>query len=211
MPNHIQNVLRISAYEFKGCPPTLIDEILAAIKSEQLPMDFGRIIPMPEGLNIESGSRADCARALFDDAEAQKIGSYPWASQCRTLGEIRELLRTKYLQSPQEGFPRLDDLSARIRENLDKYGAQTWYDWSIEHWGTKWNAYSAVAGKLDDQAAVVCFETAWSPPMPVLDALAAKFPTADIRLIWCDEGDDRQHRVYWADGKRDANDEAAAA
>lgn len=22
------------------------------------------------------------------------------------------------------------------------YGKNNWYDWSIEHWGTKWNAYS---------------------------------------------------------------------
>lgn len=91
--------------------------------------------------------------------------------------------------------------------NIAKHGHPDWYTWSIEKWGTKWNAYSAIAGKCRDGEGWLHFETAWSPPLPVLDALAAKFPQSRMRLIWCDEGDDRQNRVYWGEGKRESDDE----
>jgi hypothetical protein len=43
--------------------------------------------------------------------------------------------------------------------------------------------------------------------MPVLDALAAKFPKANFRLIWADEGSDSYQRIYWEDGAREKDDE----
>ena len=49
------------------------------------------------------------------------------------------------------------------------YGKNNWYDWSIENWGTKWNAYH---DNLDKANNTLTFDTAWSCPLPVLDALA---------------------------------------
>lgn len=42
-----------------------------------------------------------------------------------------------------------------------------WYDWSIENWGTKWNAYEICATPDD-----IRFDTAWSCPVPIVQALA---------------------------------------
>jgi hypothetical protein len=68
------------------------------------------------------------------------------------------------------------DLGHKERQ---EHGANNWYDWAIEHWGTKWNAYDIVY--LDGVDAdhiygdiLVKIETAWSPPMPVLAALKAQ-------------------------------------
>ena len=49
------------------------------------------------------------------------------------------------------------------------YGENNWYDWSIHNWGTKWNAYSDY---FDEDENTMTFDTAWSCPIPVLDALA---------------------------------------
>lgn len=54
------------------------------------------------------------------------------------------------------------------REERELYGTNNWYDWSIENWGTKWNAYDCY---LEDDN-IIIFNTAWSAPIPVLDALA---------------------------------------
>ncbi len=209
MPNHITNVLRISAYEHLGAPPDLIDKILDAIKGnhgegETLAIDFERIIPMPPTLKLTSGSVSSNAIALFSDSDARGMLSWPWVREAgvRDLDGLRQLLREQYLQRPSDGFATLDDFAKQVIENHEKHGAPTWYEWSVKHWGTKWNAYSITGGRTQSYEAVIHFETAWSPPMPVLDKLAEMFPKAHLRLIWVDEGSDKAHRDYWENGKR---------
>jgi len=57
------------------------------------------------------------------------------------------------------------------------------YEWRIEHWGTKWNAYA----HEQLSPTVLYFETAWSAPEPVMDALAARFPDVPFMLEYADE------------------------
>jgi hypothetical protein len=59
-----------------------------------------------------------------------------------------------------------------------KYGKENcWYDWSVKNWGTKWNAYNTA--RLSPRA--ICFDTAWSAPMPIYEALRVRLP--DVRFI----------------------------
>lgn len=62
-------------------------------------------------------------------------------------------------------------------------GVVCWYTWSIENWGTKWNAYSTE--RTSDTE--VRFDTAWSHPLPVIEALATAFPTESIEIKYADE------------------------
>lgn len=55
------------------------------------------------------------------------------------------------------------------------YGKNNWYDWSIEHWGTKWNAEI-----VDASPNSYALDTAWSPCEPVIAELARLFPAAKI-------------------------------
>jgi hypothetical protein len=73
------------------------------------------------------------------------------------------------------------------------------YEWCCEHWGTKWNAYNQ--RQLSPTA--IYFETAWDPPEPVMDALAAKFPDVSFTLEYTDEGI-AEHRgvIRYAEGKQ---------
>lgn len=184
MPNHIQNVLRICAYEHKGARKELVDEILSAIRSDESALDFNSLIQMPKllrntgsGYNTIDGKEH---RAWYVEEHASKDNG--WKEKTRAF---------------------TDEEKAALAD----IGYQNWYDWACANWGTKWNAYSVIAGKTSCGDGIVTFETAWAPPMPVLDALAAKFPSADFRLLWSDEGDNRQHRVYWENGKRQEDEE----
>lgn len=69
-----------------------------------------------------------------------------------------------------------------------------WYDWSIEHWGTKWNAYSFQWHGKADHCIAIQFDTAWSPPEPVLDKLVEM--GFIIAGLWKDEGDTEVHDFY---------------
>ncbi len=57
------------------------------------------------------------------------------------------------------------------------------YEWRCENWGTKWNAYDQK--RLSPIS--IYFQTAWSAPEPVMDALAAKFPDVSFMLEYADE------------------------
>lgn len=61
-------------------------------------------------------------------------------------------------------------------------GTLCWYEWHIENWGTKWDAYDSVytGDRLQ-------FDTAWATPVKVWEALHAKFPDEHIEIEWADE------------------------
>ncbi len=53
------------------------------------------------------------------------------------------------------------------RKEQELYGKNNWYDWSIDHWGTKWNAYYQ-----EKKENTIFFNTAWSIPYPIYEKLA---------------------------------------
>jgi len=62
-----------------------------------------------------------------------------------------------------------------------------WYDWRVEHWGTKWD----VQGDLvydDEEYLEYCFESAWSPPTPFLEKVSKDFPLLRFVLKYEEEG-----------------------
>ena len=45
-----------------------------------------------------------------------------------------------------------------------------WYQWRIDNWGTKWAGYD---GRVtDEDYSAFSFDTAWSPPLPIIKKLA---------------------------------------
>lgn len=63
-----------------------------------------------------------------------------------------------------------------------------WYEWCCDNWGTKWNSYEpSVDEDGSDGKWIVWFDTAWSAPTPVIDALAMKYPGIRIDHRWADE------------------------
>lgn len=73
------------------------------------------------------------------------------------------------------------DLGIKERQ---EHGTNNWRDWSVNNWGTKWNAYGE-EGRIDDE--VVKFDTAWSHPLPVIKALSRKFPDKLLHVEYADE------------------------
>jgi len=46
-----------------------------------------------------------------------------------------------------------------------------WYEWNINHWGTKWEASIYDFERLDDNNIKINFDTAWGPPTSLYDYL----------------------------------------
>ena len=51
----------------------------------------------------------------------------------------------------------------QIYNNIEKYNAKDWYDWRIEHWGTKWGSYNNEQDIMPN-CTKLKFETAWDIP-----------------------------------------------
>lgn len=79
-------------------------------------------------------------------------------------------------------------------EERKTYGNNNWYDWSVAHWGTKWNAYNTYGHAIlpiDDicegDAYVMEFDTAWSAPHPVIIKLSEMYPEIEFEHLYFDE------------------------
>ncbi|MBN6742504.1 DUF4338 domain-containing protein [Acidithiobacillus sp. MC6.1] len=74
------------------------------------------------------------------------------------------------------------------------HGFPSWYGWSVENWGTKWNTYYGGAS-LSKGELFAHFCTAWSQCSPVIAEIARMYPDAEFVFEFLDEGGDFAGRV----------------
>jgi hypothetical protein len=87
-------------------------------------------------------------------------------------------------------------LVAAEESNLKKYGYKNWYDWCVNNWGTKWNAggdNDAMMVDFDEDVAdqgiaLFQFDTAWAPPLGVLEKLMETHPELSIECRYHEPG-----------------------
>lgn len=163
MPNWVSITLRV-----KGQPSQL-----AAFKDEVATkdscFDFNTFISMPKELDIESGSVGDIGFDVFY-GDPSSVLRYPWVVKegIKTVEELQEFLdRTN---------PQYRAIASQYYHNLNVYGCKTWYEWSVNNWGTKWNASDSYLEEEDGDL-VYHFNTAWSFPEPIMEKLLEKYPT----------------------------------
>jgi len=117
------------------------------------------------------------------------------------LNEIREFMRgtepdggvsefdfEKVIPQPTElanlgGLPVARFLDAPSVDRMVKYGFEDWMAWNTANRGTKWTAYNVeVLGKD-----CISFQTAWSHPVKVIQALSYAFSATYFDVEWADE------------------------
>ena len=81
------------------------------------------------------------------------------------------------------GVNNLEDLGNVYINNILQYGADSWYDWCCENWGTKWNASDTYI--IDDNE--IEFSTAWSCPLNIFKELSKQFSGVEIAVDFADE------------------------
>ena len=57
-----------------------------------------------------------------------------------------------------------------------------WYDWRLQNWDTKWDAYEVSIDDDDPDQLEVSFETAWCPPDAICHAMREQYP--DLSVSW---------------------------
>ena len=84
--------------------------------------------------------------------------------------------------------PVPDPKSFKNRRLRKLHNVDNWYDWRILHWGTKWNSYDGEIDDKNDEYIVYRFDTAWSPPTPVIEALREKFKDISVSAFFDEPG-----------------------
>ena len=81
-----------------------------------------------------------------------------------------------------------------LDELTDKYGNNNWYDWAYDNWGTKWVTQVALETVIentnsfeDDVWVEFVVDSAWGPPVYLLQSIADKYNLA-IGCRWWEEG-----------------------
>lgn len=83
-------------------------------------------------------------------------------------------LFNEFLPCPEElreevetGDNYVERRDALIARNQEKYGYPSWYEWSIDNWGTKWDTEieeDSYSLSEDGKTVSMSFDTAWGPP-----------------------------------------------
>ena len=183
MPNHIQNRLVVTANSNEE-----LQNFLASIKGdtivddqEQL-IDFNRIIPMPLPLrDTEASSRIDDAiyYYLVKTNQEEMVSSILRHSNFYTMD--------RFAGRNEKELNELLEIGKQYVEIFKECGAKDWYDWSICHWGTKWNAYETYLETLDEYSVILSFQTAWNGVPNIIQKLTEMFPTITFDYKYADE------------------------
>ena len=63
-----------------------------------------------------------------------------------------------------------------------------WYHWCIDNWGTKWEPDINEIGYEDSEILELTFNTAWSPPQGVVEAMRTKYPKLTFQCFYDEPG-----------------------
>ena len=199
MPNYVRNIVKMEG---------IVKLPLFTVEGGRMRFDFNKVIPMPESLDVESGSINDEAiiyyvtdkctlplraiskpdKELVEKKINNRFSKGSWAE------EIFMRVLEKTHAAPTSWKEELYKKGETYVANIRKYGHATWYEWCYENWGTKWNAGSNEQENDD----TIIFETAWSNPEPVMLKLSEMYPEAAIEHWWADEdmGSNDGYRIY---------------
>jgi hypothetical protein len=87
-----------------------------------------------------------------------------------------------------EGGETEEEFELRQKTNKELYGATDWYNWRVQNWGTKWDSCGTHISNYSDNELSICFDTAWSPPIGVLQKMGELYPELEITCYYMEEG-----------------------
>jgi len=161
MPNHVTNKIKAAPH------------VLSAMLNDKGEVDFNRVIAFTgewpfDGVYLDAENLAEHVAGVVE--ENQLIAGL------RALNRAKISIKTM----PDKSFEQF----VQMLRNFRKCDIFHDMDFARKHWGTKWNAYDQT---VDAAAGTAQFDTAWSCPTPVFEALSKKFPDERIEVQFADE------------------------
>ena len=152
-----------------------VEKVFDSIKNDEdkRVIDFEKVIPMPEELNIESNSAAETIIILLM-RQARFMMFGPYSPEVKDAWE-------RYEKMDDQRKEENEALAKKYLMNIAKYDYPNWYSWHIAKWGTKWNSIDGY-GTQRREGDTIYFETANGFCEPVIEELSKKYP--DVEFIY---------------------------
>lgn len=99
----------------------------------------------------------------------------------------REFSYWNFVTPPQEA---LDSGEYDSDHTFDgKTGRNNWYSFNTREWGTKWDVYDLQPDLIgvEDHNWTISWSSAWSHPLPVLEAMVEQHPELEFEFYWEEE------------------------
>ena len=146
---------------------------IAALK--KVGIDFEHVLPYPKRF-LDQDELAQRAREEYQ-AFVERQKNAPPGEEARAEAVIMGLAIRNWNDLPRDGF---------------NSGG---YEWCVNNWGTKWPPSDLVLLKNSPTHLLYQFETAWSPPVPVVEAYSKKYPELTFKLRYYEAGMGYQGRL----------------
>lgn len=165
MPNWCSNILVVEGAEalVQQFAELAHNKVVYSDGIDDTQMDFNQFVPYPEELKHED-----------------KIKWFAYE-----LNGLTNVKRNKFIKENNINEETLREImlfNITDKTQVDLLG------WHTCNWGTKWNAKYVILTKVDKTTLVYRFDTAWSPPTGVLNAMIEKFQELTFTLMCGEEG-----------------------
>ena len=183
MPNWCQN--EVSIYGDKEDIEKLKAEVFTVDEvTKQSYLDFNKVVPMP--------------KELEDSVSPPNVVSDEFI-RMRDLLKANPSIQSIWVNGRQikdDGWSEKFITESQSEILKKTYGADNWFDWRVTNWGTKWDigGDSIDFYDEDDDRIELHFDTAWSPPDEIYQALRDKYE--DIEITWFYREDGMQFAGY---------------
>ena len=131
----------------------------------------------------DSTSQIAKLKELFEGESIfpQIIPEPDWANTPLMSSDVKGIVydRGKVGELPQY----VEDYAKRLVFKSTGHADDRWYDWRVNNWDTKWDAYDVVVtDDTDPEQLEVEFNTARAPPEAICHALREQYP--DVCISW---------------------------
>lgn len=160
------------------------------------------------------------------DEELRQLERYQPCTMCGAHGTLPDS-EEQAAEREAKWYPWMDPAERENRTcnacggtKEERVGMQGWYEWRLCHWGTKWDASfgggpmiamgaegmdvdattSAQGATITPTVVVYKFDTAWSPPVPVIEVASEKFPELEFVIQFAEIGNEYAGRERFVSG-----------
>lgn len=103
--------------------------------------------------------------------------------------EDREFSYWSFVTPPQEALDSGEywETNGFVKGERKGDTPNNWYNFNRREWGTKWDTYDLYAERQSDTKWRASFSSAWSPPVPVFEAMVEQHPELEFEFYWEEE------------------------